>query len=453
MMLKLFRRLLDFGIVVYMILLPVILITGGFKISILGISIRANHLYTPVNVLIPLILIRLLITVEFKNFLLILVSTSTCLVFMETAIRIWNPPFAHPGMARIHRASKIFSWEHVPGSFGIGRLGETYHINTAGFRGAEQSVKKPMGIKRIVTVGDSFTFGMSVNQEDAYSFQMERILNQKQKGYELINRGVMGYNMWQHYEMLKKHAIPYQPDLVVLEIYIDDILYSIPPYNSPDDWEGENPFEPKDAETGILSHSYLFHLLNNWNSLFETKYRYRRGYRYLKGIKERKEELGPANPENIYHRIMYGKLKEKKYLEFSDTFKKFVATSKAAGVPVLVFMIPDAAQLNNPPAQAATRFIRQVCENNQVPFLDLTPVFEKELDPNTLYLFPLDAHTSAKGHRLIAETLVGTIRKLNLISPDLQTSEKKSNPVCVRPYTRQFGRYAACDPPALERGL
>ncbi len=413
---KLLRRLLDIGIVFYMILIPVILITGGIKTSFLGMTIRANHLYTPVNILIPLVFIRLLITIEFKNFLLIIASTSICLGFMETAIRIWNPPFAHPGMARIHQASKIFSWEHVPGSFGIGRLGETYNINSAGFRGVEHSIKKPPGIKRIVAVGDSFTFGMSVNQQEAYFFQLEKILNQGKKGFEVLSRGVMGYNMWQHYEMLKKNAIPYQPDLVVLEIYIDDILYSKPPYKSPDDWEGKNPFEPKDMEAGIMRHSYLFNLLINSNSLFETKYRYRRGHRYLKGIKERKEELGPANPENIYHKIMYGKLDAKKYLEFSDTFKKFVATSKVAGIPVLIFMIPDAAQLNNPPAQTSTRFLKQVCENNQVPFLDLTPIFEKEVDPNTLYLFPLDAHTSAKGHRLIAESIVRAIRELSLIS-------------------------------------
>ncbi len=415
-MIKFFRRVLDIGIALYLILIPIILITGGIKTSFLGMTIRANHLYTPVNILIPLILIRLLITVEFKNFLLIIASTSICLVFMETAIRIWNPPFAHPGMTRIHQASKIFSWEHVPGSFGIGRLGETYHINSAGFRGAEHSVEKPTGIKRIVTVGDSFTFGMSVNQQDAYSFQLEKILNKEKKEYEVINRGVMGYNMWQHYEMLKKNAIPYQPDLIMLELYIDDVLYSKPPYNSPDDWEGKNPFEPKETETGILGHFYFYHLLNNWNSLFETKYRYRRGHRYLKGIKERKEELGPTNPENVYHRIMYGKLAHKKYLEFSDTFKNFVTTSKEAGIPVLIFMIPDAAQLNNPPAQAVTQFIKQVCEDNQVPFLDLTPIFEKETDPNTLYLFPLDAHTSAKGHTLIAESIVRTIRELYLIS-------------------------------------
>jgi hypothetical protein len=69
-----FRRVLDFGIVVYLLIIPIILITAGFELHILGISIRATNLYTPMKILIPLILTRLLITFRVKDFLLLLSS-------------------------------------------------------------------------------------------------------------------------------------------------------------------------------------------------------------------------------------------------------------------------------------------------------------------------------------------------------------------------------------------
>ena len=50
------ERILDFGILIYVILIPIILLTGGFKISILGIPIRVTHLSSPIKILIPPIL-------------------------------------------------------------------------------------------------------------------------------------------------------------------------------------------------------------------------------------------------------------------------------------------------------------------------------------------------------------------------------------------------------------
>jgi len=138
--LAIFRRVLDFGIVVYLLIIPIILITAGFELSILGISIRATNLYTPMKILIPLILTRLLITIRVKDFLLLLSSMILSLFVVEIVIRIWNLALSGPEMGQIHRASRIFRWELVPASFGIGGAGESYNIISAGFRDTENEL-------------------------------------------------------------------------------------------------------------------------------------------------------------------------------------------------------------------------------------------------------------------------------------------------------------------------
>jgi lysophospholipase L1-like esterase len=408
------RRLLDIGIGFYLILIPVVLATGGFKFNLLGVTVGVSRLLTISKFLIPLALVRLSITLEIKNLLLLLGSIFLCLLAFEVFFRVWDPPIAKPGMYQIHRPSPVFGWELVPGASGFGRAGTYVHINGDGFRDTEHSVPKNASVFRIMVIGDSFTFGQGVNLEDTYSKYLERLINNKGMTSEVINCGVIGYGMWQYLEVLRRKVIPYKPDLVILGIFIDDITTSFSPYRNLENWPGTNPFA-KDA-SDLMNRSYLWNFFENWNTIFETKYRYRRGYEYLKGIEERKEATGPAHPETTWYQIMYGKLPKQSYLDFAQTLDLFIRTCEAANIQSLIVLIPDAAQLHEHARQAVNRFVEENCREIGVPLVDATESFERDKDPRTLYLFPFDAHTSPKGHRLIAESVFEKIQELRLHS-------------------------------------
>jgi len=402
--------LVDAGIALYLSLLVIILLTGGFSLSFWGITVKGSHLFTPLKILIPLILLRLAMTLKIKDFGLLILSLVLSLFCAELVVRIWNPAVSKPQMAQIHRPSSQLGWELAPGSFGIGWSGESYRINADGFRDTEHHKTKTPGTTRIMVIGDSFTFGPSVNLEETYPKQLERILRQADVSCEVINCGVIGYNMWQYLEMLKGRVLSYEPDLLILGLFLNDINRSVPPSEGSADWRGRNPFEPeRRGLSGIMSRSALWNLLNYLNERFEARYRYRRGYGYLQGIEERKAHHSITDPKRLWHKIMYGKLEEQKYAEFKKAFKAFVQISEASGAGVLAVMIPDAAQLHEPDRQAINRFVRQVCLETDVPFIDLTPAFEAEEDPRTLYMFPIDAHTSPRGHHLIAKSIAGGI--------------------------------------------
>lgn len=414
-----FKRLLDVLIVAYLLGITIIVATGGFKIDVFGISIQATHVYKPLAVLIPLVLIRLIITIEISNFLLVLGSVFFGLVFAEIVIRIWDPPIANPRMTEIHRPSAVFGWELVPGSAGFGRLGEYYQINSAGLRDTEHTIDKKPGVRRIATIGDSFTFGMGVNLEETYPKKLERLLNDESFRFEVINFGVVGYDMWQHYEILNRRALAYQPDLVILGLWMgDDASESIAPYDESGRYKGPYPFRSYEEDLGawgVMSYLAIWNFLRHANIQFEYKYRYRRGHKYLKGIEERKKKYGGGRPEHDFYKAVSGNLERRKYSEFSDTLKEFVKTAHAAGAKVLVVMIPDSVQLNEPELQFANKFVAHITREVGVPFVDTTPSLEAQEDHKSLYLFPFDAHNSPRGLRIIAKVIADRIVELGLL--------------------------------------
>ncbi|MCJ7792497.1 MAG: SGNH/GDSL hydrolase family protein [Candidatus Marinimicrobia bacterium] len=91
----------------------------------------------------------------------------------------------------------------------------------------DYDVEKPKGVFRIMTLGDSFTFGHFVNTEDNYPEQLEELLNnqlscQNIEKFEVINLGVMGYDIEYSVHRFKTRGAKYQPDLILWFLKGDD---------------------------------------------------------------------------------------------------------------------------------------------------------------------------------------------------------------------------------------
>jgi hypothetical protein len=228
---------------------------------------------------------------------------------------------------------------------------------------------------------------------------------------EVLNMGIIGHNMWQNLVKLQRNAIYYAPDLVVLGLFEDDLKQSIPPRKV----DARLPGRTTDRRKGLTDYSYLLNYLKNTIRILEYKYRYKRGAGYLRNIEERKKMWGPENKKNKHYKIMSGQANADAYDRFTASLKQFSSIAHNAGAKVIVVFIPDAVQINSPHMQAVNRKVAAACQKIGVPFVDVTPVFEKQPDIEPLYLFPLDAHTSPRGHQLIAKSIVNKILELDLI--------------------------------------
>lgn len=111
----------------------------------------------------------------------------------------------------INRHDPELGWTPIPG-----HTSDRVHVNSHGARGtAEFPLAKPAGEKRIVVVGDSFTFGEGVADADVYTSIMEEILD----GVRVINLGVLGYGTDQQYLRLRREGFTFDPDLVILAFF------------------------------------------------------------------------------------------------------------------------------------------------------------------------------------------------------------------------------------------
>jgi len=96
-----------------------------------------------------------------------------------------------------------------------------YHYNADGLNDwANHAVEKEKGVFRIITLGDSFTYGFLVNTNDSWPKQFENLLNKNKKNcsinkFEVINLGAPGYDIQYIVERYKEKGIKYNPDLVI----------------------------------------------------------------------------------------------------------------------------------------------------------------------------------------------------------------------------------------------
>ncbi len=104
--------------------------------------------------------------------------------------------------------------------------GVPVHINALGFRDVrDYAVAKPPGTFRILVLGDSVTFGHGALSDTTYPYLLEQRLKQwrPETNWEVWNLGVPGYNTTQELKYLERVGPAYQPDLVVVGFYENDL--------------------------------------------------------------------------------------------------------------------------------------------------------------------------------------------------------------------------------------
>lgn len=102
---------------------------------------------------------------------------------------------------------------HVTGEFGAGAW-----INAHGMRGPETPVHKPSGVRRVITLGDSGTFGWEVPEPECYPRQLESSLRVRlgDPRIEVVNAGVPGTTSLQGRRWFERRVAHFEPDVVVL---------------------------------------------------------------------------------------------------------------------------------------------------------------------------------------------------------------------------------------------
>jgi hypothetical protein len=97
--------------------------------------------------------------------------------------------------------------------------------NALGFREPRLPSPKPPGVLRVVALGDSFTQGYGVEEDDAYPRRLETLLaagNPAQR-IEVMNLGVPGTSPHDYLGHLADPGLAYAPDLVLVGVMANDV--------------------------------------------------------------------------------------------------------------------------------------------------------------------------------------------------------------------------------------
>jgi lysophospholipase L1-like esterase len=110
--------------------------------------------------------------------------------------------------------------------------GVPVHINSLGFRDTrDYDLKKTAGTFRILVFGDSVTFGHGAVYETTYPYLLEGKLKawRPDVKWEVWNLGVPGYNTGQELAYLREVGARYNPDLVIIGFYENDLIDNVVP--------------------------------------------------------------------------------------------------------------------------------------------------------------------------------------------------------------------------------
>jgi len=101
------------------------------------------------------------------------------------------------------------------------QLGWDYQIAASRIRGPRKTGPKPAGMFRVIALGDSFTWGIEVKDDECFPHHLEKILQGRQAA-EVFNMGVGSYGIDQMLLKYERHGKGLHPDVVVLGIFPHD---------------------------------------------------------------------------------------------------------------------------------------------------------------------------------------------------------------------------------------
>lgn len=283
--------------------------------------------------------------------------------------------------------------KELPAHFDGLMLGTRVRTNAFGMRGGETTLEKPAGVFRIAVLGDSWAFGWGVGAGEEFPAVLETLLRPGPGGrrVEVLNFSMFAYNTLQELAVLKRKAMRFGPDLVLVAYNVNDV-------------EGLDP-ERQDA-TGDAMLREIETSLNTYSHLIRFVDERLRRLALSRGV-ERSGKVASYQalyaPDSVAWQRVRGALRE---------IRDVAAQGGASTYVVLCPWINVLSRDN--PYIGIHRQVTEAAAELGIPSLDLFPVFEGR-DAAALRISPLDGHPRAEGHRIAAAAIADDLRRRGLL--------------------------------------
>jgi hypothetical protein len=144
----------------------------------------------------------------------LLLRSSPFLNSMTTDPASLRTPYAYDESARLFAPDMDTRVDYLTGTAKF-----TFQTNSFGLRSRSIAPQKPDDSLRILCVGDSFTEGFGVNQDETYPNQLDHILSGLGVEAEVLCAAMAGLHIWHYVDLLHYYGDLLKPDVVILGIY------------------------------------------------------------------------------------------------------------------------------------------------------------------------------------------------------------------------------------------
>jgi lysophospholipase L1-like esterase len=286
--------------------------------------------------------------------------------------------------------------------------------------------KKPEGTLRVLCVGDSFTFGYGVDDEDAYPELLRQEMNRRFPGrpIEVINAGMPMFGILDEMDYFLQKGAALNPDVVVLQFFPNDLQDICRETINREVYSNDPAYSRRSGLGKLLSGTRLYQLAVSMRLAFNKTSQFSQPvsqaareparfnpaldpYRF-KASRETAEHLGgrdrivagdPAGPAapawQAYLKALAG---------FRDMARHF-------GADMLFLNVPDLRQVEGA-GYAVNQVLAPALGSLGIPSVDMlgpfrTARFVTGVHP---YLTPRDDHCSPYGNQLIARAVADSLR-------------------------------------------
>jgi lysophospholipase L1-like esterase len=310
--------------------------------------------------------------------------------------------------------------------------------NEYGYRGNSFPIKKDPFEWRVVTLGDSVTFGHGVNREDTFTEKYKASLSAelKNRTVTIINTGVPGYSSMQEYHDFLD-TLKFDPDIAILQFTLNDVTE---PFF----------FQVKLGGTGLDYHqvpdmSFWHFYLSQHSALYLFLIDISKYIRF--GLTDKKTIQTSAtyndsltNQQLVTHPEKIDSINQ--WNEYFLWLKKYADTCKREAIHCYVLISPYTFQLELSETKAyPQQKIIDFSKENSLEYIDMLSIFRSLIQQEIIdkYLLPADTtydfllqnhfddirsletkyfldynHYSALGHTVVSEQLFHHVEKPTL---------------------------------------
>jgi hypothetical protein len=351
---------------------------------------------------------------------LVLLFSAVPLVLVDLALNQLRDHFKYPKI----RSHPVVHHKLVPDTTSEMRAADfraLLHTNRFGMRGGPVSEVKPAGVTRILLLGDSFTMGEGVQDEEAFAAILQRELSRRWPGrYEVLNGGQDSYSPLLSYLDLKHNLMKLSPDLVLLNFDMSDLLQ--------EQYYRSLAVRGRDGDFLRVPNPHDSHRVAVWIEdfvsarLYVLRYVFLRVRDALNGEPETMEAVISRRTGGLLRHTLAADREDRtaQWQAIDDSLLRIRNLCRERGATFAMSLYPWGHQVSDRewipgrnawipegavPSEASFDHIRGFCRENNVPLVDTVAAFRAYRGPELLY-FHWDMHWTPAGHQVMAAQLL-----------------------------------------------